>query len=223
MSNVNRVLLVEGESDKSFFEEVCKQLSLSTKIQVAPPRDLGGTHNSKQGIFKHLSTLLLKQLADGQLTHLAIIMDADYKDTHGLGYKGTLAQFERALSPFGFSLKKNGNPNVSGLFFESSDGLNDIGVWIMPDTRQEGMLEDWLKQCVSNDELTLFRHATQIAKALPQQKFKEIHRSKAEIATWLAWQESPDRGAYHALSEGGFDKNSTSFLSLASWLRQVFQ
>lgn len=222
MSNIKRILLVEGESDKSFFEEVCTQLNLNTKIQVAPPSDLGGARNSKQGIFNHLSTLL-NQLADGSLTQLAVIMDADYKVTHGLGYQGTLDQFKETLAQFGFSLKKSCNPNVSGLFFESSDGLRDIGVWIMPDNLNEGMLEDWMKLCVSHDEQALFQHALKVTKALPQQKFKEIHRSKAEIATWLAWQSSPDRGAYYALRKSGFDQNSAAFKSFAGWLHQSFQ
>ncbi|CAN5896677.1 hypothetical protein BH11PSE12_BH11PSE12_33670 [soil metagenome] len=222
MADAKKIILVEGESDKSFFEEVCKVLKLDTKIRVAPPRDVGGAHNSKEGVFNHLSNIV-PLLDQGQLTHLAVVMDADYKNDGGLGCQATINKMIATLAPFGFSLKKNSDPKISGLVFEHNDGLNPIGLWVMANNHDDGMLEDWMKLCISASEKTLFQHAVTITKALPQQNFKEIHRSKAEIATWLAWQAKPDRGAYYALSQGGFDSTSPAFQQLASWLRLVFQ
>ncbi|MET3139694.1 hypothetical protein AAKU61_004076 [Undibacterium sp. GrIS 1.2] len=222
MANAMKILLVEGESDKSFFEEVCELLKLDTKIQVAPPRDIGGVHNSKQGIFKQLS-ILLNQFADGTLTHLAVIMDADYKSEHGLGCQATISQMETTLAPFGFNLKRNSDPKMAGLFFTHPDGFKDLGFWVMPNNRDEGMLEDWIKNCVSPSEQTLFQHAVATTTALTAPKFKEIHRSKAEVATWLAWQKTPGHGPYSALRESCIDPESAQFKQLASWLRLVFQ
>ena len=221
MMSSSKIIMVEGESDKSFFEEVCKILGLNTKIQVAPPRDIGGQHNSKEGIFKHLSSLL-PLLDQGQLTHLAVVMDADHQLAGGLGCNATISRMESILTPFGFSLRKNSDPKKSGLVFDHNDGLNSIGVWVMPNNQNEGMIEDWMKMCVSASEKTLLQHAIQITKALPIQKFKEHHRSKAEIATWLAWQSKPDRGAYHALQENNFDSNSPAFQQLVDWLKRIF-
>ena len=67
------ILLVEGEADKSFFEGICKTLKLHTKVKVAPPKDVGGSHNNKEGVLNHLSNLL-KQLDDAEITRLAIII-----------------------------------------------------------------------------------------------------------------------------------------------------
>ena len=62
MDHSKKILLVEGDSDKSFFEKICKKLSLDTIVQVAPPKDLGGRRNSKEAVFQRLE-ILLKQLA----------------------------------------------------------------------------------------------------------------------------------------------------------------
>ena len=62
MHHSKKILLVEGDSDKSFFKKICKNLSLNTMVQVAPPKEVGGTHNSKEGVFQRLE-ILLKQLA----------------------------------------------------------------------------------------------------------------------------------------------------------------
>lgn len=221
MSNAKNILLVEGESDKSFFEEVCKSLNIAAKIHIAPPKDIGGQRNSKQGVLKHLP-VLVQQLSDGQLTHLAVIVDADYKSEHGLGCQVTVEKMASILSPFGFGLKKT-NPQNAGIFFQHSDGLSDIGLWVMPNNRDEGMLEDWIKCCISAEEQVLFQHAEKIIADLPAPKFKEIHRAKAEVATWLAWQKHPGRGAYFALQNNCIDSECEPFRQLASWLKQVYQ
>ncbi len=38
----NRLLLVEGEADRGFFELLCKSQAILAEIQVAPPIDIGG-------------------------------------------------------------------------------------------------------------------------------------------------------------------------------------
>lgn len=195
---------------------------LETKIQIAPPRDIGGQYNSKQGVFTHLP-VLLKQLADGQLVHLAVILDADYKAEHGLGYQETVEKMLSIVAPFGFSLRKNESPDHAGIVFEHNDGLSDLGFWVMPNNQDEGMLEDWIKACVSAEEQVLFSHVETIIAALPDPKFKPIHRSKAEVATWLAWQKKPGHGAYLALKNGSIDSESPQFMSMAGWLTKIFQ
>lgn len=221
MSNGKNVLLVEGESDKSFFEAVCKLLNLTTKIQVAPPREIGGQFNSKQGVFDFVPELL-KQLPDGQLTRLAVIVDADSKK-NGSGFQSTIDKMVSIVTPFGFGLRPDANLQNAGIFFRHSDGLSDIGFWVMPNNRDEGMLEDWIKGCVSTGEQALFQYAATITAALPAPKFKEIHRSKAEVATWLAWQKKPGHGAYLALKEGSIDSECVQFKQLASWLTQIYK
>lgn len=180
MANQNRILLVEGESDQSFFCEVLKILNLQVEVKVAPPRALGGSHNTKEGVFKHLP-ILLNQLADGTLVQLAIVVDAD-SEPNG-GYQRTLDRVREIVEPFHYVLSAD---TVGGLIFKHDDGLADFGLWIMPDNSREGMLEDWLKQCIHPDEQALFAHAESVVNALPSPKFKPIHRSKAEVATWLA-------------------------------------
>jgi len=140
MLESKQILLVEGDSDKSFFEKICKNLSLDATVKVTPPKDIGGTHNSKSGVLNQIP-ILLPQLNDGQKTNIAAIVDADYVSTHGLGCERTIEQIAKILNDFDFQLKTN-IPNENGLYFENSDGLSDFGLWVMPDNKQEGMLED---------------------------------------------------------------------------------
>jgi len=214
-----QILLVEGDQDKSFFEKICKKLSLDATVQVAPPKDIGGMYNTKGGVFNHLE-VLLPLLSDGQITNIAVIVDADYI-RHGSGYRKTIEKISEILEDFDFQLKTN-LANENGLYFENSDGLHDFGLWVMPNNAQEGMLEDWIKFCVKEDEKILFQHASDVVQNLLHPKFKPHLTTKAEIATWLAWQKTPGHGLYSAIKEELLDENSMTFQNLCQWLKHIF-
>lgn len=220
MTIVKKILLVEGEADKGFFVEICKKLNLTASVMVAPAKDLGGTHNSKSGVINHLKNALLPQLADGSITHIATVVDADYV-AHGGGYTNTLDQLSEVVAPFGFTLEPDQVEN-NGLCFKNSDGLADFGLWIMPRNQYEGMLEDWVKSCVSESEQELFEHATNAVQQLAAPKFPAHKISKAEVATWLAWQKEPGHELYHLITESLLNRQSPLFVELEQWLQKVF-
>lgn len=220
MSNDSKILLVEGDSDKYFFEKICKNLSLNTSVKVAPPKDLGGSHNSKQGALNHLS-ILLPQFSDGLLRHLALIVDADYSASNGLGCQKTIEQVSAIVHPFGFELKDT-ESNQNGLYFKHSDGFSDLGLWVMPDNQREGMLEDWIKGCVKDDEQRLFQQASEAVQNIPTPKFKSHLHTKAEVATWLAWQKQPGHGLYGAIKDNLLNSENRSFIKLERWLQKIF-
>ena len=213
-----RILLVEGEADKSFFKEICKTLGLHNSVEVAPPKDVGGPQNNKEGVFNHLP-YLLNQLADAEVTRLAVIVDAD-SAVNGGGYQRAIKRVTKIVAPYGFTLKSDNS--VAGVLFEHGDGLSDFGLWVMPNNDKEGMLEDWIKSCVHSDEHELFTHARDVVGELSQPKFNPIHRSKAEVATWLAWQKNPGHGLYRIVEDKLLDKNTALHMELSNWLNHIY-
>lgn len=218
MAYSSKVLLVEGDSDKSFFEKICKTLSLDTSVMVAPPKDLGGNRNSKEGVFQQLD-LLLPQLNDGAYTHIGIVVDADYRLHHGLGYQRTIDRVSEIVQPYDFELDQD---SVHGIRFKNREGLADFGLWIMPDNRQEGMLEDWIKSCIKESEQPLFQQATNAVQQISSPKFSEHMTSKVEVATWLAWQKQPGHGLYGAIKDELLDMEAELFKEMAQWLLTIF-
>ncbi|MFZ2956895.1 MAG: DUF3226 domain-containing protein [Candidatus Ozemobacteraceae bacterium] len=214
----DHILLVEGEADRAFFEQICRVLGLNTRVYVAPPRDFAGSHNTKEGVFNSLPTLL-DQLADGRITCLAMVVDAD-NAVNGGGYESAIKRVEKIVAPYGFVLAIHPG---SGIVFQNNDGLADFGLWVMPNNADDGMLEDWIKQSIHPSEQGLFAHAEAVVAALPKPpKFKAIHRSKAEVATWLAWQKQPGHGIYRAVEDGLIDIVGTHYQNLAALLGHVY-
>jgi hypothetical protein len=186
-------------------------------VKVAPPKNVGGSHNTKEGVFNHLP-ILLSQLGDVQITRLAVVVDAD-SAANGSGYKHVIDKVKNIVKPHGFTFASD---PVGGILFQHDDGLAHFGLWVMPNNRDEGMLEDWIKSCVHPDEHKLFAHAETVVDTLPHTKFKPIHISKAEVATWLAWQKQPEHGLYRAVEDQLIDTNSALFQELCVWLTHIY-
>ena len=214
-----RILLVEGEADKSFFEIICKNLGLHTIVEVAAPKDITKARNGKWHAIK-LLPILIKYLADEEieLTHLAVVVDAD-RVADGNGYENTIDKVTKFVAQEGYALSSN---PVAGVLFEHDEELADFGLWVMPNNCDEGMLEDWIKRCIRTDELELFKHAKKVVCDLPSRKFNSNRCSKAEVATWLAWQEQPGHGLYHIVKDELIDTNSASYKELSNWLNHIY-
>jgi hypothetical protein len=219
MASSNRLLLVEGEADKSFFQAFCKAQALEEIITVSPPRGLGGSKNTKQGAINYLPELL-KQLPDGKLERLGLIVDAD-QVTFGGGFDKTLEQIKTVLAAHDFSLQEQLLTD-GGIVFQHQDGLADFGLWIMPNNNDEGMLENWIAQSIHPHDIALYQHAQTTVNALAIPKFKPIRQTKAEIATWLAWQEKPGEGLYYAIDGKLLDQTAPLYTGFLAWLHHVF-
>ncbi len=217
MAMSERILLVEGDADRGFLEEICKTLRLQASVKVAQPKHIEGFHNGKEGVFNVLP-IWLNQLSDATVTRLAVIVDADSEEDGG-GYNRAIERITEIVKPYGFTLASN---PVGGIYFQHDDDLADFGLWVMPNNCDEGMLEDWIKRCVHSNENKLFTHAQEVVDTLPLTKFKPIHISKAEVATWLAWQKKPGHGLYLAVEDQLIDMDSELFLELKDWLTHIY-
>ena len=99
-----------------------------------------------------------------------------------------------------------------------------FGVWIMPDNRQTGALEDFLAQLVpikSNRLFTLAEHCAEEA-AERGATFKPTYLTKAAIHTWLAWQDEPGKSLHQAVHHRVLDPEKAESKPFVSWFRRLF-
>ena len=213
------ILLVEGEADRGFFEELCKLLKIPVNVCVATPKDIGGTHNTKEGVLSHLTEVLLPQLQDGQLERIGVVVDADMLN-HGTGFTVTLQRFVDKLAGEKYDQDLM---EVNGLIFKHQDGLANLGLWVMPNNADDGMLENWIKHCLHPNEAILYQHGEKSIETIPSgSKFQPLNRTKAEVATWLAWQKKPGHGLYNAVNTDLLNTDAPLFKKLQAWLEYVF-
>jgi hypothetical protein len=88
------------------------------------------------------------------------------------------------------------------------------------------MLEDFVKLLIRPDDL-LSPFVHQILSQIEEQDIQdrynpEVHRAKAFIHTWLAWQKDPGTPMGLALTKTYLDHNAELCLRFVGWLNRLF-
>ena len=111
-----------------------------------------------------------------------------------------------------------------GLICRNTAGLH-FGVWIMPDNHSEGMLETFLGYLASGGDKRLWQYAREARSEARKHgaPYKDPHRDKADIRTWLAWQDPPGQSFGTALLRKCLDPRSPVAANYVAWFRRLFR
>lgn len=99
-----------------------------------------------------------------------------------------------------------------------------FGVWIMPDNRFDGMLEDLLVQLIPDESSPLFELAQNCVREARcnHAPFKDVHEGKAEVFTWLAWQDPPGLRLHEAVQHRVLDPREPGSKPFVNWFKSLF-
>ena len=99
-----------------------------------------------------------------------------------------------------------------------------FGVWIMPDNRSTGMLEDLLVQLVPGESESLFALARRCVREAADigAPFKPAQLTKARVHTWLAWQDEPGKSLHQAVHHRVLDPTKAESKPFVRWFRSLF-
>jgi hypothetical protein len=199
-----RLLWVEGKDDSAVVQSLCSSHGLPQSFAV---RATGGIELILGG--------LPLELRAAQLDRLGIVVDANgdararwaaIRDIlHGEGYPAASLE-----------------PDANGLIVRGSRFLPRFGVWIMPDNTGTGMVEDFAARLIPSDD-SLWPLVRSAVDGIPtaERRFPEVRRSKAEIHTWLAWQEYPGSPMGQAITKGDLDGEAPLARRFVDWLRRL--
>lgn len=227
-----KILLVEGNDDRAFFKAFCKKLNIADvevpEITIVTPKDRGSQRNGWTNLLDHLPTEI-KRLRSGDIDKLAIVLDADFQPDNNGGLVSRRSLVTNKINDFlqehNYGLYEiSEQPHYqNGDIFKHSNGLSDIGLWIMPDHQNDGMIENLVEQMISTDteQRSLLAHADLSINNLPTKLFKDIHLSKARIYTWRAWQKEPGIRLPDALSQNLLTIEAAA--NFSNWLVSVFK
>lgn len=200
-------LLVEGNSDKQVIDALCKQHQISDLFTFAFPNE-GGIEN--------LIATLPRKLKEENLETLGIVVDADLD----------LAARWQAVTN---KLKDSGYQNIPKVppetgWIDVQPELPKIGVWVMPDNKLPGMLEDFVAYLIPAEDL-LKHKAIAILNEIELEKlncYSLTHRKKAFIHTWLAWQVKPGMPMGQAITAKALSNDSAIASVFITWLNNLF-
>ncbi len=216
------VLLVEGKADQEFHQAFCQAVGLTNvSVKVITPSKLAAeSGDGWRNLIDNLP-LALKELIAGNFEKLGIILDADFQADNSGGVLERYRLVTQPLQAAGYHIPSS--PDFGkGDIFSHADGLPAIGLWIMPDHQNEGMLELFIETLITAPEQKqLLHHADQAINTLPIYLFDRVVKSaKAKIYTWRAWQKQPSDSLANTFKHHLLDTNAAPHFS--NWLQNVF-
>ncbi len=220
-----QLLIVEGKEDAIVIGTLVKNKDLF--VVDFDGRQKEKTHLPKirgrncEGVSKLLDSLeneLEVELKAGY-EDIAIVIDAD------LDIQSQWEAVRNRLLKLDFDMPKQ--PNTEGIVAQHrTDDSKKVGVWLMPNNRLNGMLEDFIKMLVPEDDLMLEKAEAIVQKVkneIPEtNRFKNVHQAKAEIHTWLAWQEAPGSPMGQAITKKYLNSDNEVCERFLNWLKTVF-
>jgi len=220
LANSKKRLIVEGEADQNFFEALCRENGI-TKPWIGPPTKFSQGGNGKGNALQALEDSL-PDIETGHVTSLGIVVDADFVAAGANnGVIATRARIDAIVGKYGYS-PVGTNPAKGLIYSPKKKGLPQIGAWIMPDNRSDGYLEQFCLSSASPNEAALIAETKRVVAALIPKRFPPHKTVKAEVATWLAWQQEPGQGLNAVVGGKLLDTTHASYMNLTNWLRTLF-
>jgi hypothetical protein len=203
-----KILLVEGNEDEHVLKHLCGNRGGLLLDDILP---LGG-------VDQLLDSLPVRLKASEYGDILGVIIDADTDlDFRWRSLKNRLLRVGYEGVP--------DNPAPEGTILDPPNDklLPRVGIWIMPDNRSKGILEDFL-QFLIPERSELFEHVKTSIAGIPAgaRHFSKLAEPKALIHTWLAWQKEPGKSLGTAITARYLDPGVAQVDVLMSWLNRLY-
>jgi len=200
----NKKLLLEGNDDQHVIWALCERFDIPETFDVI---DCEGIDNLNEQI-----PVRFKQSG---IESLGIIIDADSE------IKSRWTSLRSLLSAQNFNVPDE--LPLTGLVLKNDSNMK-VGVWIMPNNNLNGMLEDFISFLVPKDDklLPIVNSTLEDIERKKLNKYASIHKSKAVIHSWLAWQEDPGTPMGLGITKRYLTTDEATCSLLIRWIDELF-
>jgi hypothetical protein len=206
---------VEGPDDVYVFFALLSEYKIPIAEKFKPVPDKISINDGKgvDNLKKRVRMLLKPKDEDIPLEKLGIVIDADsdinarWQSIRDILRDADYTNVPQLPLDRGTIIKQDYRPTV--------------GVWIMPDNKVSGAIEDFIKFLVPPDD-NLWNRAEEAVADIPEEYRRFVSFSKANIHTWLAWQKEPGVPMGTAITYKFLDAQSIYAQELVSWINRLF-
>lgn len=192
--------MVEGRDDLSVVRNLCRVNSLAAKFCIL----------EKNGWDSLRKSISLEIKAEGR-TAVGILVDAN--DSLCGRWQAVAQQLHAA------GVTAPAQPTTTGTIIP---GDPQVGIWVMPDNRFDGELEDFVAGMIPSTD-PVWPLAEQYIDGIPEEhrKFSEGKIARAKVHAWLAVRSRP-RQMGTAIKAGDLDTSVAHTQAFVDWLRNLF-
>lgn len=201
----DKILLVEGQNDCHVILALCKSFNVPMKFGIY---ECGGDEKA----LKRLNALINREEPPSVI---GLVIDADNPDL-----AGRWKIIQDKLKLYDYVLPSA--PELTGTIIDPVSEIPRLGFWLMPNNRFDGMLEDFCKEMIDTICIETAEQCLKIAEARGCSSFKAVHRSKAIVHTYLAWQDEPGKPLGQAITAQSLRPNTATAQAFVAWLIRLF-
>lgn len=193
-------LLVEGSDDLHLIRNLARAHGVS--LDRDEILDCGGVDAL---LHESLPLHLL-----GSYTSIGVVVDAD------LDLQSRWQAVRDRLEKSGYAVPVT--PDPGGMIITTRRPV--VGVWVMPDNALSGTLEDFARQLIAEDD-DLWPCVERSVATIPAEsrRFHQASERKAQIHTYLAWQQDPGTPLGLAITKKYLQTDAALALTFANWLK----
>lgn len=206
-SEIKKILLVEGNNDCHLVMGLCKKQNVTENFSI----------QGCNGIDKALKILNSLIARPDPPEVIGAVLDAD---------KSIMTQWNRIqkkLQDCDDNFPQN--PMVNGTIIQGYQNKPKLGFWLMPNNIDAGIVEDFCIELVPQNRQDTFRFAQECVAEAKNRKltdFKDQDYSKAELCTYLAWQDKPGFPPGKAIGTKKLNADAELAKHFTDWLKQLF-
>ncbi len=202
--DTDKVLLVEGDTDCHVVMALCQAHQVPETFGIYQC-------GSDDGVLKRLNALITRP---NPPQVIGVMLDADNPSL-----EGRWKAITKKLQNYSYELPTK--PNANGTIVVSNDEPK-LGFWLMPNNQVSGMLEDFCAELAEPNALAFAKACVLEAQSRNLTTFKEVHRSKAEIHTYLSWHDEPDNPLGRAITKQALQPHTDLAIKFTDWLIRLF-
>lgn len=234
-------LVGEGPDDAAVFVALVKRhgLPLAEKGRPVPDqlviefaggdaavvRNLRDPDDEDSQLLDHVRVLLKPRDLTSD-DRFGIVLDADHPRAADPddGFRRRWNQVRENLESLGYTDVPEEPDPAGTIVGMNQDDLPWVGVWMMPDNRSPGKLEDFARRLVRIGDEGLWDHAGQSTSgAIPLgARFAPKDQIKAHVHAFLAWQEVPGVPMGLAITKRFLDADSPQAVAFGGWLCRLY-
>ena len=203
------ILLVEGPNDKGAIEGLMQKHHVARNFEFVIAT---GIDNLLQKLDSYL-----KSSAYGVI---GVVVDAD-KDVDARWQQLR----DRLMKTGKYSCKKMPLAD-GGMIIEADEPEQDakVGIWIMPDNKYKGTLENFLLGMVPEDDELLVEVENELVRLETNnvKRYRDIDRNKAKVHTFLAWEENPGTSLYTAIVSRILNPDADIAKLFVVWIKSLY-
>ena len=200
--SLNHILLVEGQDDEHVVRHLCRCHGMKLTFSI----------KSKEGFTKLLSSIS-SEIKVPERRAVGILVDAN--DNLQNRWQAVTDQLLKA------KIKAPSSPAPTGTIIEGQDERPCVGIWLMPDNRESGELENFVTQMIPTGD-PVWPQSQRYIDDIPQaeRKFLENKVLRAKLHAWLATRKDPRKMGL-AISACDLDDSGPLCQNFLGWLKNL--